>query len=104
MSISCLTLSFEMPYLVLFPLLSIQVTTKPTAFSLVIEFSLANQLTGVYPEQAKYNQVSKFYSKKEKFASQQTNHVMQHTPWVHEELTEALQDKQEKTSTLLVSS
>lgn len=38
-SVSRLTLSFEVLYLVLSSLLSIHVTTEPTALSLVIEFS-----------------------------------------------------------------
>ena len=59
MSVSRLTLSFEVLYLVLSSLLSIQVTTEPTALSLVIEFSWVNQLTGIYPEQANYNRFSK---------------------------------------------
>jgi hypothetical protein len=104
-SVSRLALSFEALYLVLSSLLSIQVTTKPTALSLVLEFSLVNQLTRVYPEQANYNQVSKILQQeRENFAPQQASHAMRHTALIHEELTEALQDTQEKTSILLVSS
>lgn len=105
MSVSRLALSFEALCLVLSSLLSVQVTTEPTALSLVLELSLVNQLTRVYPEQANYNQVSKTpQQEREKFAPQQASHVMRHTALIHEELTKALQDTQEKTSILLVSS
>ena len=66
MSVSRLALSFEALCLVLSSLLSVQVTTEPTALSLVLELSLVNQLTRVYPEQANYNQVLKLHNKNEK--------------------------------------